>query len=246
MAPRTFFYICAGLPCLALLSAPESAHADGAHVFVTQSLTSGFENGESAGSHGVAVDARGYVCVTDLSSSSMQKLGPVSQVSETGDSPIAFALEPVRPDAARGGALTLQTTFPGVDRSLGSASQVRVTTLRAQFIVRDVRVDAVGVNWATVVDRGTLDSLGAPGALAWGEVLELDRSTHRGWSGAKTGAIWLGACAALGVGVAAAVAGADIYSVGAALFGGLLGAGVGAVIGGLIGTPVRHWEQIYP
>lgn len=133
-----------------------------------------------------------------------------------------------------------------VDHSLRGAPLVQVTTRRAQFVVRDVRVDASGVNWAIVVDRGTLDSLSAPGTLGWGEVVELDRSTYRGLSGAKTGAIWLGSLAALGVGVAAAVAGADINSLGAAFFGGVLGAGVGAAVGGVVGTPVRHWHQVYP
>lgn len=151
--------------------------------------------------------------------------------------------------------VTMSASVPGgslspllerVDRSLRSAPLVQVTTRRAHFVVRDVRVDALGVHWATVVDRGTLDSLSAPGTLIWGEVVELDRSTYRGLSGAKTGAIWLGGCAALGVGVAAAAAGADINSLGAAFFGGLLGAGAGALVGGVIGTPVRHWQQVYP
>jgi hypothetical protein len=141
---------------------------------------------------------------------------------------------------------SLSPRLERADRSLRSASFVRLTTRRAQFVVRDVRVDALGVNWARVVDRGTLDSLSAPGTLAWGEVVELDRSTYRGLSGAKTGAIWLGSCAALGVGMAAAVAGADINSLGAAFFGGVFGAGVGAAVGGVIGTPVRHWQQVYP
>ena len=46
--------------------------------------------------------------------------------------------------------------------------------------------------------------------------------------------------------MAAAADGADINSLGAAFFGGVLGAGVGAAAGGLIGTTVPGWQQVYP
>ena len=58
-----------------------------------------------------------------------------------------------------------------VDHSLRTASRVRVTTRQAQFVVRDVWVAASGVSWAAVVGRGTLDPLGAPGTIAWGDIV---------------------------------------------------------------------------
>jgi hypothetical protein len=123
---------------------------------------------------------------------------------------------------------------------------VRVTTRQARFVLRGVRADAGGLHWSTLVDRGTLDSLNAPGTLAWSEVVGLERFASRARSGAKRGAIWLGGLAALGVGLAAAADGADINSVGAAFFGGVLGAGVGAAVGGLVGATGPGWQRVYP
>jgi hypothetical protein len=136
--------------------------------------------------------------------------------------------------------------FVELDHELRGASRVRVTARGARFVVRDVRADSVGIHWSSLIDRGTLDSLSGPGTLAWSEVLGLERNARRGSSFAKRGAIWLGSIAALVVGVAAAADGADINSLGAAFFGGVLGAGVGAAAGGLIGTTVPGWQQVYP
>ena len=133
-----------------------------------------------------------------------------------------------------------------LDHVLRGASRVRVTTRQARFVARDVRADSSGLHWSTLVDSGKLDSLSAHGTLAWSEVVGLERCARRARSAARRGAIWLGSLTALGVGVAAAAAGADINSAGAALFGGVLGAGVGAAVGGLVGATVPGWERVYP
>jgi hypothetical protein len=133
-----------------------------------------------------------------------------------------------------------------MDRALREAHRVRVTTLDGRFVVRGVRVDSTGVRWSTVVDQGKLDTLRAPGTVPWNHVLKIEKRAHRGPGSMKAGATQLGAAGALGLGVAAAAAGADINSLGAAFFGGLVGAGVGAIVGVTVGTPVPYWQQVFP
>src|SRR5437762_96888 len=76
MVAKRFFYICAGLLCLGLasLATPQSAHADGGYVYLTQWGSFGYGgNGQFVGPNGVATDAAGNVYVVDCSNHRIQK-----------------------------------------------------------------------------------------------------------------------------------------------------------------------------
>jgi hypothetical protein len=133
-----------------------------------------------------------------------------------------------------------------VNHALRGVRHVWVRAYGARFVAGGVRADSLGVHWSSVADSSKLDPQFASGSLDWDNVVALEIKVRRGPGSARAGAIQLGTAAAVGVGVAAAAEGADINSLGAAFFGGILGAGVGAVVGGVVGTPLPHWRRIYP
>jgi DNA-binding beta-propeller fold protein YncE len=83
----------------------------GAGTYITQWGTFGSGNGQFATPYDVAVDASGYVYVADTNNNRVQKFRQASQVSVPGEAPIAFALDPVRPNPVRGSALTMHFTL---------------------------------------------------------------------------------------------------------------------------------------
>jgi DNA-binding beta-propeller fold protein YncE len=80
-------------------------------TYLTQWGTPGTGDGQFNAPLGVAVDASGYVYVADFNNNRMQKFGPASQLSVPGEAPLAFALDPVLPNPARGSALTVRFTL---------------------------------------------------------------------------------------------------------------------------------------
>jgi hypothetical protein len=142
------FYVYAGPLCLALLSAPQSAHAD-AYVYLTQWGSAGSGDGQFNGPWGVAVDASGNVYVADSGNSRIEKFGPASGVGVPGESRTAFALDPVRPNPARG-AVALDVTLP-------DDSPARVELLDvAGRVVRSRLVQGVGAHAVAFTDLASL------------------------------------------------------------------------------------------
>ena len=83
-------------------------------IYLTQWGKPGNGPGQFNAPTGVATDGAGNVYVSDLGNNRIQKFGPASGVGVPGEGPLAFALDPVRPDPVRSGsALTVQFTLPG-------------------------------------------------------------------------------------------------------------------------------------
>jgi hypothetical protein len=79
----------------------------GAGTYITQ-----WGSGQFAGVLCVAVDASGYVYAADNGHCTVQKFVRGSGLNVPGEAQIAFALDPVRPNPARGSALMVQFTLP--------------------------------------------------------------------------------------------------------------------------------------
>lgn len=80
-------------------------------TFLSKWGTLGPKNGQFSAPAGVAVDASGNPYVADTDNSRVQVFG-YPGVSVLTEGPHSFALDPIRPNPSRGGALTVHSSLP--------------------------------------------------------------------------------------------------------------------------------------